>query len=178
MDFGPEGEIQKFVGKLKDFFDDNDFPEQVRRWPVLVAALDRLIDPESGYLAAVTAEKRRRNVLDFDDLLLYARDLLRRSANARAHFRRRFEFLAVDEFQDTDPLQMEILLRLAELRAARPTGARSSPSPGSSSSSATRSNRSTVSDGRTSSLTAPRRAVSRKRRSRRAGAGSPRSSNG
>lgn len=106
-------EIQKFVRKLKDFFEDNDFPEQVRRWPDLVAALDRLIDPEFGYLAAVAAEKRRRNVLDFDDLLLYARDLLRRSATARAHFRRRFEFLAVDEFQDTDPLQMEILLRLS-----------------------------------------------------------------
>lgn len=106
-------DVQKLVRKLKDSFVDNDFPEQVRRWPALVAALDRLIDPESGYLAAVAAEKRRRNVLDFDDLLLYARDLLRRSATARAHFRRRFEFLAVDEFQDTDPLQMEILLRLS-----------------------------------------------------------------
>ena len=106
-------ETQKLVRKLKDFFEDNAFPEQVRRWPPLVAALDRLIDPDSGYLAAVAAEKRRRNVLDFDDLLLYARDLLRRSATARAHFRHRFEFLAVDEFQDTDPLQMEILIRLS-----------------------------------------------------------------
>ncbi len=122
--------IQKFVGKLKDFFDDNDFPEQVRRWPVLVAALDRLIDPESGYLAAVTAEKRRRNVLDFDDLLLYARDLLRRSANARAHFRRRFEFLAVDEFQDTDPLQMEILLRLAAAEGGEADWRSIEPEPG------------------------------------------------
>jgi ATP-dependent helicase/nuclease subunit A len=106
-------EVQRFVRKLREFFVDAAFPEQVRRWPTLVAALDRLIDSESGYLAAVAAEKRRRNVLDFDDLLLYARDLLRRSPAAREHFRRRFEFLAVDEFQDTDPLQMEILLRLS-----------------------------------------------------------------
>ncbi|HEU5248728.1 MAG TPA: UvrD-helicase domain-containing protein [Thermoanaerobaculia bacterium] len=105
--------IQKLVRKLKERFVDDAFPEQVRRWPALVGALDRLIDPDGGYLAAVAAEKRRRNVLDFDDLLVYARDLLRRSAMARAHFRRRFEFLAVDEFQDTDPLQMEIVLRLA-----------------------------------------------------------------
>jgi ATP-dependent helicase/nuclease subunit A len=108
-----KAEVQELVNNdIKRFF-ANDFAEQLRRWPALVAALDRLIEPDSGYLAAVAAEKRRRNVLDFDDLLLYARDLLRGSATARANFRRRFEFLAVDEFQDTDPLQMEILLRLS-----------------------------------------------------------------
>jgi len=110
---GEKEKIQELVGKLKKRFGEEEFPEQVRRWPALVAALDRLIDPEGGFLAAVAAEKRRRNVLDFDDLLLYARDLLRKSATARAHFRGRFEFLAVDEFQDTDPLQMEIVLRLS-----------------------------------------------------------------
>ena len=106
-------QIKKLVSKRREFFVNGLFSEQVRRWSPLVAALDRLIDKQSGYLAAVAAEKRRRNVLDFDDLLLYARDMLRRSPAARDHFRRRFEFLAVDEFQDTDPLQMEILLRLA-----------------------------------------------------------------
>ena len=110
-----KSEVHALVNdEIKKFF-ANDFPEQLRRWPALIEALDRLIDPESGYLAAVAAEKRRRNVLDFDDLLLYARDLLRHSSTARAHFRRRFEFLAVDEFQDTDPLQMEILLRLSAM---------------------------------------------------------------
>jgi ATP-dependent helicase/nuclease subunit A len=123
-------DVQKLVRRLKEFFVDNDLSEQVRRWPALVAALDRLIDPESGYLAAVVAEKRRRNVLDFDDLLLYARDLLRRSATARAHFRRRFEFLAVDEFQDTDPLQMEILLRLSALDGGEADWRAIEPQPG------------------------------------------------
>ncbi len=71
-----------------------------------------------------------------------------------------FGVTAVDEFQDTDPLQMEILLRLGRIEGRRGRlAARSSPSPGGSSSSATRSNRSTVSDGRTSSLTAPQHAV-------------------
>lgn len=123
-------EIQNLVNdEIKKFF-GNDFPEQVRRWPALVAALDRLIDPESGYLAAVADEKRRRNVLDFDDLLLYARDLLRRSATARTHFRRRFEFLAVDEFQDTDPLQMEILLRLSAVDGGEADWRSIEPEPG------------------------------------------------
>ncbi|MEO8347607.1 MAG: UvrD-helicase domain-containing protein [Acidobacteriota bacterium] len=106
-------EIAKSIKRIKDFFGEKQFAAQVRKWPALVAALDRLIEPGSGFLAAVAAEKRRRNFLDFDDLLLAARDLLRGSPAARAHFRRRFEFIAVDEFQDTDPLQMEILLRLS-----------------------------------------------------------------
>jgi ATP-dependent exoDNAse (exonuclease V) beta subunit len=106
-------EVGNLVKKIKDFFRERQFADQVRKWPALVAALDRLVEPGSGYLAAVAAEKRRRNFLDFDDLLLSARDLLKGSAAARAHFRRRFEFIAVDEFQDTDPLQMEILLRLS-----------------------------------------------------------------
>jgi ATP-dependent helicase/nuclease subunit A len=123
-------EIQKLVRRLKDYFVDNEFAEQLRRWPTLVAALDRLIEPESGYLAAVATEKRRRNVLDFDDLLLYARDLLRRSGTARAHFRRRFDFIAVDEFQDTDPLQMEILLRLSAADGGEPDWRSIQPEPG------------------------------------------------
>ena len=106
-------EITKLVNKIREFFGEKQFAAQVLKWPALVAALDRLVEPGSGYLAAVAAEKRRRNFLDFDDLLLSARDLLKGSAAARAHFRRRFEFIAVDEFQDTDPLQMEILLRLS-----------------------------------------------------------------
>jgi ATP-dependent exoDNAse (exonuclease V) beta subunit len=51
--------------------------------------------------------------LDFLDLLLLARDLVRDRADVRAHFQRRFTCLFVDEFQDTDPLQAELLLLLA-----------------------------------------------------------------
>ncbi|MXW66468.1 MAG: AAA family ATPase [Gemmatimonadales bacterium] len=56
--------------------------------------------------------KRRDGCLDFVDLLLRARDLLRDSAEIRAHYRQRFTRFFVDEFQDTDPLQVEILLLL------------------------------------------------------------------
>ena len=56
--------------------------------------------------------KRRDGCLDFVDLLLRARDLLRDNAEIRAHYRKRFMRFFVDEFQDTDPLQVEILLLL------------------------------------------------------------------
>ncbi|MDP2959510.1 MAG: UvrD-helicase domain-containing protein [Longimicrobiales bacterium] len=60
------------------------------------------------------AEHRRRaGRLDFQDLLLLAARLLRGSAEVRVELGRRYRRLLVDEFQDTDPLQAEIVLLLA-----------------------------------------------------------------
>ena len=64
----------------------------------------------------------KAGALDFDDLLGRARDLLAglpgadpaQVAATRGHFQRRYRFLLVDEFQDTDPLQAEIAFLLAE----------------------------------------------------------------
>jgi ATP-dependent exoDNAse (exonuclease V) beta subunit len=57
--------------------------------------------------------KERSGRVDFVDLLLRARNLIRDCAEVRAEFQRRFTHIFVDEFQDTDPLQAEILLLLA-----------------------------------------------------------------
>jgi ATP-dependent exoDNAse (exonuclease V) beta subunit len=59
------------------------------------------------------ALKAREGALDFLDLLLLARDLVCRNGDVRRHFQRRFTHLFIDEFQDTDPLQAELLLLLA-----------------------------------------------------------------
>ena len=57
--------------------------------------------------------KAAEGALDFVDLLLRARDLLRDDAEVRRTFRERLSHLFVDEFQDTDPLQAEIVVLLA-----------------------------------------------------------------
>ena len=57
--------------------------------------------------------KARAGMLDFLDLLRCARDLVRDDAAVRAELQQRFTHLFVDEFQDTDPLQAEMLLLLA-----------------------------------------------------------------
>jgi ATP-dependent exoDNAse (exonuclease V) beta subunit len=59
------------------------------------------------------ALKAREGALDFLDLLLRARDLVRDDPGVRRHFQARFKRIFVDEFQDTDPLQAELLLLLA-----------------------------------------------------------------
>jgi len=55
------------------------------------------------------ALKRDRSGLDFDDLELLARDLLKRDEGLRSAYSERFVHVMVDEFQDTNPLQNEIL---------------------------------------------------------------------
>ncbi|HLW61179.1 MAG TPA: UvrD-helicase domain-containing protein [bacterium] len=67
-----------------------------------------------GYVVEYQTLKAREGLLDFDDLLLIARDLLRARSDVRAYFQKRFDAILVDEFQDTDPLQAEIVFFLAE----------------------------------------------------------------
>ncbi len=56
--------------------------------------------------------KRQSGALDFDDLLLKARDLLRDHSDVQRRFALGIRLLMVDEFQDTDPVQAEIVRSL------------------------------------------------------------------
>jgi ATP-dependent helicase/nuclease subunit A len=75
--------------------------------------------------------KRRLGALDFLDLLIAVRDLVRGDAGARAYLAgERFSHIFVDEFQDTDPLQAEILLLLAARDPAVNDWRQAVPAPG------------------------------------------------
>ncbi len=52
--------------------------------------------------------------LSYQDTLLYARNLLRDNLEVRGYFQNKFDVILVDEFQDTDPLQAEIIFFLSE----------------------------------------------------------------
>ena len=73
----------------------------------------RLVRALGGVASLYARKKAERGVLDFLDLLLVARDALRDHAGVREWYRRRFRYLVIDEFQDTDPLQVEIARLLA-----------------------------------------------------------------
>jgi len=63
--------------------------------------------------AELCAERRlRAGKLNYQDLLLFASNLLRNHPTVRSYFRKRFTHLLVDEFQDTDPVQAEVMLLL------------------------------------------------------------------
>ena len=71
-----------------------------------VAEFDALRDLYRDY-------KRGAALLDFDDLLHHARDLLKSDEAVRMALAKRYSHILVDEFQDTDPVQAEIIWRLA-----------------------------------------------------------------
>lgn len=74
--------------------------------------------------------KARNGRLDFVDLLLRTRDMLRKFESVRADFQDRFKHICVDEFQDTDPIQAEIILLLASSDPSVTSWKNVRPSPG------------------------------------------------
>ncbi|MFZ0396391.1 MAG: UvrD-helicase domain-containing protein [Terracidiphilus sp.] len=90
-------------------------------------AKNHMIDPQEFYLAskdpnservahifqAYRAELRKNNALDFDDLLLEAVRLLRVSEEVRRRYQRRYRYLLVDEYQDTNRPQYELMKLLS-----------------------------------------------------------------
>ena len=60
-----------------------------------------------------TARKRATNAMDFDDLLVLWLKLLRDDTDVREHYQRRFQFVLVDEYQDTNKLQSDLIDTLA-----------------------------------------------------------------
>ncbi|MBN9532177.1 MAG: UvrD-helicase domain-containing protein [Alphaproteobacteria bacterium] len=79
----------------------------------LSAELDEVLDDYAAF-------KRAAAVLDFDDLLEKARALVRQHDDVRRALGERYRHIFVDEFQDTDPVQTEILFGIAvEDRADR-----------------------------------------------------------
>ena len=77
-------------------------------------------DPITERLAVVyekyQARLRESNALDFDDLLLEAVRLLAHDAPTRERLNRRYEFVMVDEYQDTNRSQYELMRLLTEQR--------------------------------------------------------------
>jgi len=78
------------------------------------------------------AERRRAEArLNFQDQLMLTARLLRDNPEVRRYFRRRFHPILVDEFQDTDPIQAEILFLLTGTSETEKDWTRLAPAPGS-----------------------------------------------
>jgi ATP-dependent exoDNAse (exonuclease V) beta subunit len=88
------------------------------------AVINALLDHLATATRAAATERRVTGQLDFHDLLVHARNLVRDNAAIRGALRARFTRLLVDEFQDTDPLQIEIAVLLT---ASDPDTAGSAP---------------------------------------------------
>jgi DNA helicase-2/ATP-dependent DNA helicase PcrA len=90
-------------------------------------AKNHMLDPQELYLQSADPkteriahmyeeyrkELRKANALDFDDLLLEAVRLLKSAAPVREYYNRRFQYLLIDEYQDTNRPQYELMRMLA-----------------------------------------------------------------
>ena len=74
---------------------------------------NELAEDVSRLLQRYTARKRATNAMDFDDLLALWLKLLQENEAAREHYQRRFQFILVDEYQDTNKLQSDLIDLLA-----------------------------------------------------------------
>ncbi|MFW6298194.1 MAG: ATP-dependent helicase [Bacillota bacterium] len=86
----------------------------VKRDPSL---LDEYQEPLATYLNKVYPAYQRRlknnNLVDFDDLLLLTIKILKQEASVREFYHRQFEYVMVDEFQDTNDLQYQLISLLS-----------------------------------------------------------------
>jgi DNA helicase-2/ATP-dependent DNA helicase PcrA len=78
-------------------------------WPHLMDHLDDLVRLGERY----TRYKRERSLVDYDDLLVLLRDLLRDVPETAERLSRTYRYVMVDEYQDTNRLQSEIVRGLA-----------------------------------------------------------------
>jgi DNA helicase-2/ATP-dependent DNA helicase PcrA len=87
-------------------------------------SIAEILGTEYGYFAELApkvediakryaARKRATNAMDFDDLLVLWLRLLNDDADVREHYQRRFQFVLVDEYQDTNKLQSDLIDTLA-----------------------------------------------------------------
>jgi len=86
--------------------------------------IEELVDGQFSYFSAFASEiadqqqryiarKRATNAMDFDDLLALWLKLLQDNPELREHYQRRFQFILVDEYQDTNKLQSDLIDLLA-----------------------------------------------------------------
>ncbi len=109
------------IGQAPKGWNSDDFQEARR----IVQGAHRLLNVDERFLGGVVRllepfiQQVRRTYADkgwirFDGLLVRVRDVLRDYPRVREQLKRDFQAIMVDEFQDTDPLQYEILLYLGE----------------------------------------------------------------
>lgn len=76
-------------------------------------------------------QRRFRGKLNFQDLLMKAASLLREHPNVRAYFKKKYTHLLIDEFQDTDPVQAQVMMLLTSKNDAETDWKKCIPVPGS-----------------------------------------------
>jgi len=101
------------VTKVKDTIRAIEASKQTVLEPINNDVLTRLSQVIAVETFAAAQARRREGGLEFHDLLVLARDVLRTNTDARRSLHDRYQHLLLDEFQDTDPIQIELAVLIA-----------------------------------------------------------------
>ena len=99
---------------LKDMLRDLDEEARLQVKEARRACLGPILGAMREFVIDYAGFRRREGRAEFHDLLVWAHEMLRDDVEVRDHFRSRFSHLLIDEAQDTDPIQAEIAMFLAE----------------------------------------------------------------
>jgi ATP-dependent helicase/nuclease subunit A len=112
----PDPVVYEHIKTAFEDFREDLRDQQLERFVPPAAGLEqavevgkRLLNVTGAVRSAYQEAKHRHGVVDFQDLLVLARDLLRDRPEVRARLQDRYRFLLIDELQDTDPVQMELV---------------------------------------------------------------------
>lgn len=118
--------FDKTLGVTLNRWTDNQMAKQIKEqfmdWKITVLGPflqhwreylhPKLIEYVKPAIKYCREQRIQAGMLDFQDLLMKATELLREHHGVRTYFSKRYTHLLVDEFQDTDPIQAEMMLLL------------------------------------------------------------------
>ena len=87
-----------------------------------------LVNAVLRMVVGYATKRRTEGMLEFQDLLVLSSELLDTDDEARKYFQERYTHILIDEFQDTDPLQLKLAMRLADRDSDSKAGG--TPTPG------------------------------------------------
>ena len=105
----PKGDV---LAEIFSFVVNTEIPMEellAERFPYFLPLLDKLKDVHARY----EKKKKATNSMDFDDLLEKTLSMLKQHEGIAAFYRRQFQFILVDEYQDTNKVQADLIDALA-----------------------------------------------------------------
>ncbi|MFT4412304.1 UvrD-helicase domain-containing protein [Fredinandcohnia humi] len=121
-------EAKEYQTRVKQFYEDRIQP-LIKQWREYCHPF--IIEFFKGALVEYERIKRERSLLNFQDLLMKTATLLKSNAEVRNYFQQKYKRLLVDEFQDTDPIQAEIMFYLTGEDVSEQNWTKCIPRPGS-----------------------------------------------
>jgi ATP-dependent helicase/nuclease subunit A len=103
--------LRDLINALHEGFSTETISPYLSQWRQYVYRLSVTLLTRAREYAA--RERRRLNALNYGDLLILTARVLRENADVRRSLQQKYRHLFVDEFQDTDPVQAEIVFLLA-----------------------------------------------------------------